>query len=65
MVQFDNLRQAREMTIPKLTQIQAADKVGISPATLSKYEHDLRGISIEKLKELCELYNIELSQLKL
>lgn len=43
-----------------LTQAQAAAEIGVSVATLSRYESGIRGIPLHHLQGMARLYGVEL-----
>ena len=55
VVPNDHLRELRLKH--GLTQQEVASKIGVTKATISKYEKGLRGIN--HIKELSELFNVE------
>lgn len=50
------LKKARELK--EMTQQEVADETDIARTTLSKIENDIYEPSIEQLKKLIELYNV-------
>ena len=50
------LKKARELK--KMTQQEVADETDIARTTLSKIENDIYEPSIEQLRKLIELYNV-------
>ena len=50
------LKKARELK--EMTQQEVADETDISRTTLSKIENDIYEPSIEQLRKLIELYNV-------
>lgn len=42
----------------KLTQKQFADSIGVSPQTVSSWEHDIYSISAKNLITVCQKYNV-------
>lgn len=46
-----------------MTQNEIADILGVSPATISKYESDMLETDIESLKKLAELFGISVDEL--
>lgn len=55
------LKEARENK--KLTQIEAAKKLGISNGTLSGYERNYRDPDTSMLEKMAELYNVKVDWL--
>ena len=54
---LERLRLAREQA--GLSQGQVAKLLGMeSPATISHYESGLRGLHVEMLLKLCEIYDV-------
>ncbi|WP_311774950.1 helix-turn-helix transcriptional regulator [Ligilactobacillus murinus] len=41
-----------------LTQVEAAEKLGISYQTLSRYENNVGSVRLDMLKKMSELYGI-------
>ncbi len=54
----DRLRQARNSS--KLSQEKVAKKLGISWVTIHRWERDERGVSLENLHKVVDLYGISL-----
>lgn len=56
-----HLRNSREAAGLTLTDV--AEKLSITPMTIQRYEKGDRKISVEKIRVLCDLYNIDADQL--
>lgn len=57
----DNLRKARKDK--HLTQKEVADKLGVAPITISRYETGDREPDLDTLYKIADIYNIKISEL--
>ena len=58
----DKIKKYREAK--KITQAEIAELLGVSPATVSKYEAGTLEPNIESIKKLSELFDVSIDELK-
>ena len=60
---MNSIREHREAMIPKMTQMQLAEVIGVSIDSIRRYEANTREPRVTELKKMAEIFDCSMDDL--